>query len=306
MEQLTVDTAAAPAEAARPRPIPETGAKALILFNPRAGGVTGADRNKLVALATASGVSEYKFVTADRMSKRLFENARDFDVVIVLGGDGTARAAAELARRDGPPLVLLPGGTLNILPHALYGERDWAEALEAALNRGVIKRLASGRANGAPFYVAALFGAPTILARAREAVREGRLLVAVRRFRIFIKRAFSRKIRARPDQQTPRKAAAYGVLCPAFSGGVEGESLEWVRLDANHLLDLARVSLRSLTQSWRDDPAVEIGQCRSGDIVSPGLIPATLDGEPRTFLSRIRVEYDAQGPRVIALQPEGR
>lgn len=294
----------APAEAPRAtaRPIPDAGAKALILFNAKAGGVTGADREKLVAAITAAGVHEYRFVTAERMSEDVFAEVRDFDVVVVLGGDGTARAAAELARRDGPPLVLLPGGTLNILPKALYGDLAWEEALKAALERGVVKRLTAGRANGDPFFVAAFFGAPTLLGRVREAVREGQLMRAGRRLRVFIKRSFSRRLRARPDNHTISKAEGYGVLCPSFSGGVEAESLEWVRLDARHLLDLARVSLRALTQDWRNDAAVDLRTCRTGDIVSTGLIPATLDGEPRTYLSRVRIEYEPRGPRVIALE----
>jgi len=300
MEPVTLDPAAASRVSARP--IPEAGAKALILFNAKAGGVSGADREKLVAAVTAAGVHDYKFVTADRISDALFDEARDFDVVIVLGGDGTARAAAELARRDSPPLVLLPGGTLNILPKALYGDLPWAEALSAALERGVVKRLTAGRANGEPFYVAALFGAPTLLGRVREAVREGRFLQAMRRSRVFFKRAFSHRLRARADSSSISKAEGYGVLCPAFSGGVQAESLEWVRLDARHFRDLARVSMRAITQGWRSDSAVEIGECRTGDIVSTGLIPATLDGEPRTYVSRVHIEYEPKGPRVIALE----
>jgi diacylglycerol kinase family enzyme len=98
-----------------------------------------------------------------------------------------------------------------------------------------------------------------------------------------------------------RGAEAVGVLCPAFSGGIRSEDLEWVRLDAKHLLDLARVSLRALSAAWRTDPSIEIARCRSSDIVSLGVIPATLDGEPRTYVSRVRVTYDPRGPRVIAL-----
>jgi diacylglycerol kinase family enzyme len=302
MEPKLAEAPSAPR--AHARPIPETGAKALILFNEKAGGVSGADRDKLVAAVTAAGVEQYNFVTAEKMSRRLFHRARDFDVLIVLGGDGTARAAAELAPRDGPPLVLLPGGTLNILPRALYGELSWADALTAALERGVIKRLTAGRANGEAFYVAALFGAPTLLARAREAVREGRLFAAVRRLRVFIKRSFSHSLRARPDAEPLSKGEGFGVLCPSFSGAVEGEYLEWVRLDAKGILDLARVGVRTLNEGWRNDPAVEISQCRTGDILSHGIIPATLDGEPRTYISRVRVAYDPRGPRVIALPSE--
>jgi diacylglycerol kinase family enzyme len=287
----------------RAPPIPH-GAKALLLVNEMAGGVERADAEKLVGALHGAGIDEYALISAEHMSPALFARAADFDVIIVLGGDGTARAAAALAPRDGPPLILLPGGTLNILPRALYGERAWPEALAAALERGEVTRLTAGRANGEPFYVAALFGAPTLLARAREAMREGRPLRAWRRLGHAMERMFSRQLRARPDREPMRKAEAVGVLCPAFSGGISSDDLEWVRLDARPLIDLARVSLRALTAGWRTDSSIEIGRCRSSDIVSLGVIPATLDGEPRTFLSRVRVTYDPRGPRVVALPPE--
>lgn len=298
------DVATATDAAPRARPVPAHGAKALVLVNEKAGSVGAGDGERLIEALQAAGVEHYALLGAERMSRRLFKHAEDFDVIVVLGGDGTASAAAAMAPHDGPPLILLPGGTLNVLPRALYGELSWQDALAAALERGEITRLTAGRANGEAFYVAALFGPATLLARAREAMREGRVLSAWRRFRYALKRSFSRSLRARRDREPMRKAEAVGVLCPAFSGGVSGDDLEWVRLDAQHLLDFARVSLRALTAAWRADSAVEIGRCRSSDIVSLGVIPATLDGEPRTFLSRVRVSYDPRGPRVIALPPE--
>src|SRR5262245_6728072 len=135
-------------------PLPDS-AKALLLVNEKAGGVGPDDAEKLVGALTAAGIAEYALMSAERMSRALFARAADFDVIIVLGGDGTARAAAELAPRDGPPLILLPGGTLNILPRALYGELAWPEALAAALASGEVTRLTAGRANGEAFYVAA-------------------------------------------------------------------------------------------------------------------------------------------------------
>jgi diacylglycerol kinase family enzyme len=276
----------------------------LVIFNEKAGSVAAADRDKLVEAVKAAGIEKYALLGPEKMSPRLFARVRDFDVVIVLGGDGTARNAAELMPRDGPPLVLLPGGTLNVLPRALYGELAWPQALQAALERGVVRRLGAAKANGVPFFVAAAFGAPALLARAREAVREGRFLAAIGRFRHALKRSFAHRLRAGCDGKRLRKAEAVAVLCAAFSGEVQSESLEWVRFDAKGALDLARLTLRAVTQSWRDDSTVEACQCSSGQIYSPGVIPAVLDGEPRTFLSSIKITYDAKGPRVLVLEDE--
>ncbi len=278
-------------------------AKALVFFNEKAGSVTAADREKLVEALAEADVGQYALIDADKISRRLFARAKDFDVIIVLGGDGTARAAAERAPRDGPPLVLLPGGTLNVLPRALYGDLAWPEALAAALEHGVVKRLPLGRANDEAFYVAALFGGTTQLVHVREAVREGKMLTAWRRFRVALKRSFTQSLRARTGKARMQEVEAVGVLLPAFSGGLEADDLEWVRLEARHILDLARVSLRALTVGWRNDPAIQIERCKTGDVDAAfGAIHATLDGEPWRFYSRVHIKYDPCGPRVLALE----
>jgi diacylglycerol kinase family enzyme len=294
----------APSGAPEPTRAIAPGSKALVLFNEKAGSVAPGDRERLIETLAAAGIEDYALVGVENVSARLFQRARTFDVIIVLGGDGTARAAAELAPRGGPPRILLAGGTLNILPRALYGERSWPEALAEALERGVVRQLPVGRANGEAFYVAALFGGTTLLARAREAMREGRPLTAWRRFQFALKRSFTRSLGARSGRERMRKVEAVGVLLPAFSGGIEADDLEWVRLEAEHILDLARVSLRALTQGWRDDDAVEVGRCKTGDVSSLGIIHATLDGEPRTFVSRVHIKHDKRGPLVLALEPE--
>ena len=285
-------------------PPPAPARKALVLFNEKAGSVQPGDGERLVAVLREGGVEQFAIVGAGRVSRRLFAQARSFDIIVVLGGDGTARAAASLAPRDGPPLVLLPGGTLNILPKALYGDLAWPEALKAALERGVEKRMPAGLANGERFFVAAMFGAPTVLARVREAAREGEFAKAFGRMGSYLRRAFVRGLRGRASRDPFRQAEAIGALLPSFGGGLEGEGLEWVHLRANHFVDLARVSVRALGEGWRNDSAVETWQARAGDIVSPGMIPATLDGEPHNFFSHVRVTYDANGVRVLALQPE--
>ncbi len=296
-----VERTAAPAETRTPQQ-PSTFKRALIFFNEKAGSVTSADSDRLVEAVKAAGFEQFALLGPEKMSPSLFARAVDFDVMIVLGGDGTARTAAELTPRNGPPLILLPGGTLNVLPRALYGDLAWPAALEAALERGVIRRLPAGKANGIPFYVGALFGAPAILARAREAVREGRFIAAWRGFRHYMRRSFSQRLHAGCDGKRLRRSEAIGVLCGAFSGNVGAEGLEWVRFDAKSPIDLARLSMKALSQAWREDKTVEISGCANGDVYSSGVIPASLDGEPRTFLSRVQIRYDPKGPRVLALE----
>jgi hypothetical protein len=118
-----------------------------------------------------------------------------------------------------------------------------------------------------------------------------------------MKRSFNQSLRARAGRDRMTRTEAIGVLLPSFSGGLQADDLEWVRLEARHVFDLARVSVKAITAGWRNDKAVEISHCRSGDIDAAfGYVHATLDGEPRRFYSRVHVKYEPHGPRVLALQ----
>lgn len=270
--------------------------KALVIVNEAAGSVGPGGRSKLLSELEALGVRVTKSVSdIDQLCER---DAAEADLIIVLGGDGTASKAASLFC-GGPPLVLLPGGTRNLLPHALYGLHAWPEVLRAALEHGRVVRLTGGEANGRKFFVAAMFGAPTLLAGAREAARSGRLDLTISRLRQVFTRIFARRIAVRRFGGVATRAEAAGVLCPAYRGEVEGESLEWVRLNAAQFVDLVRVGVRSVFGGWRDDAAIERSWSRSGEIRAVGAIPAVLDGEPTTFKAHVRVSMVTDGPYVL-------
>ena len=92
------------------------------------------------------------------------------DLLITLAGDGTVRAAAELCGPDGPMIAPLPGGTMNMLPGAVYGGRPWDEALKLALEEGRERELGGGCIEGHRFLCAAILGSPARLAPARDHV----------------------------------------------------------------------------------------------------------------------------------------
>jgi diacylglycerol kinase family enzyme len=94
------------------------------------------------------------------------------DVIFVLAGDGTARSVAAKARPEGPMIAPLPGGTMNMLPKALYGTADWKLALRRALEEGEPQSVSGGEVSGEYFYCAAILGSPALWAPAREAMRK--------------------------------------------------------------------------------------------------------------------------------------
>lgn len=102
------------------------------------------------------------------------------DALIVGGGDGTVRTAAELIRTHGSPVPLgiLPLGTFNLLARDLGTPADPLEAA-MAVARGQIGRIDGAEVNGRLFLCACIIGFYPKVARMRETLR-GR--TQVRRF----------------------------------------------------------------------------------------------------------------------------
>jgi diacylglycerol kinase family enzyme len=74
--------------------------------------------------------------------------------------DQIERAFAEACTGTDTYLLPLPGGTMNMLPRALYGDVSWQDALRTTLAAPVTKALSGGRTGDELFFVAAIVVAP--------------------------------------------------------------------------------------------------------------------------------------------------
>lgn len=229
------------------------------------------------------------------------------DLVVILAGDGTARFAAQLAGGHGPLIAPLPGGTMNMLPHAVYGQRSWRDALIVALSEGVPRSVSGGEVGGAHFYVAAMLGSPALFADAREAVRERRFWLAVRRSRRAFSRLFSGRLRVSLDSGEVHKVEALTLMCPLVSRALNDDEggLEAVEIDPKDVLEALRLGTRTLLTGllgdWRQDPAVNTELCKHGRVgMRGGVIPALLDGEPHRLRSPAQIRFLPRAMRVLA------
>jgi diacylglycerol kinase family enzyme len=230
------------------------------------------------------------------------------DLLVVLAGDGTIRAAAELCGPEGPLLVPLPGGTMNLLPRAIYGPRPWREALSAALRQGEARMLGGGAVDGRVFLVAAILGSPALWAPAREAARHGRARLAWLHARRAVGRAFSGRLRYVLDSGPRRKAAALSFLTPAISRALdEAEpALEAASLDFSGAGDVVGLGLHALIGDWREAAAVDAAPCRWARVWAAERIPAILDGEAVQLPSVTVVSHRPEIVRVLSLPQEAR
>lgn len=224
------------------------------------------------------------------------------DLLMVLAGDGTARAAAELCGPDGPLLAPLPGGTMNMLPHALYGIQPWQDALRAALTDGEARMLGGGEIEGHRFLCAAILGSPALWGPAREAVRKGKVRLALARAQRAMQRAFTGRLRYKLDGADIERTRALILMCPIASRAMDEDAttLEVAALDVGHAGVVLRLGANALIGDWRQDPAVVTRACTTARVFSPQMIPAILDGEV-VSLSRIaEVRYEPRVVRVLA------
>ena len=139
------------------------------------------------------------------------------NMLVVLGGDGTIRTAAEACTGTDTYLLPLPGGTLNMLPRALYGDVSWQDALNTTLADPLTKALSGGRTGDELFFVAAIVGAPGLWMEARESVRQRDIVDAVEKSAVAYQAMFDTKIQYAISPEMSGETEILAVVCPLVS-----------------------------------------------------------------------------------------
>ncbi|GAA0545071.1 diacylglycerol kinase family enzyme [Rhizomicrobium palustre] len=219
--------------------------------------------------------------------------ASDLDVLIVLGGDGTIRTAAEKCSKSGMGFIALPGGTMNMLPRALYGEQSWPDALRETVAAPAIAHIGAGEVEGHRFFCAGIFGPPAHWAEAREALRESRVSEAFRRAINAWRRSFSGRIRYSFSLGKLHKATAVSVICPLISKVMPSDApaLEAAALTTRDLGEAFSLALSGLFADWRLAAQVRAVATRELLLTARRPIPALLDGERVTLPRTTEVRF---------------
>jgi diacylglycerol kinase family enzyme len=256
------------------------------------------------AIFAAAGLPQAEVISAGpaEIETVLSDALAGAAVLVVLGGDGTIRSAASQCGSRKVLLVPLPGGTLNMLPAALYGPRSWRDALRDTLARPVVHDVSGGVAGNEAFFVAALLGAPTLWADAREAIRAGRFLEAVKCAITAARRSFSDPLAYRFGDKLHGKAEAVAVICPLISRVMDNDerSLEAVAVDTPGAAEALRLGFHALFADWRADPAVARAQVRNAMVTGHGRVQVILDGEPFRMGRTVLIRFTPLAFRALA------
>jgi diacylglycerol kinase family enzyme len=239
------------------------------------------------------------------------------DLLVVIAGDGTANMAATLCGPDGPLLATLPGGTMNMLPRALYGARDWKTALTAILKDGAVMPVAGGEIEGHAFHVAAILGNPALWARSREAMRDGRLREALERAIYAWRRAFRSKLHFTIVDGMHGRAEGLGLLCPIMSKVItdDAPALEAAAADPPGMLSVLTLGIQAFVlpfvgqaksgSDWRRNPHVRTGPCLEGHASGRRRLHAILDGEPMKLPKYVRIKFKPVAFRALVVASDG-
>lgn len=280
--------------------------RVIILVNPLSGGVGAQAADEAAALLAVYPLqAEVVVLEGARIPDQIGEalEARP-DVLFILAGDGTARSVAARAGSDGPLIAPLPGGTMNMLPKALYGTGDWKKALRLALEEGAPLAVAGGEVEGEAFYCAAILGSPALWAPAREAIREGKLKMAWTYARRALKKAFSGRVRYALDGSERERAEALVLISPLISKAMDKcDGLEAAAMNTADAAQAFRLAAHALFDDWRQDPTVTTRGARRIEVEARSRIPAVIDGEPMLLGREAAVRFLPRAFMALAPKP---
>ena len=261
-----------------------SGRKVGAIINTSSGGCNSESEAEMLDILKDAGVTNYKTWCGESdQIKRAFAEAATHkpNMLVVLGGDGTIRTAAEACTGTGTYLLPLPGGTLNMLPRALYGDAPWQNALKDTLADPAIKVLSGGRVGEELFFVAAVVGAPGLWMEAREAMREGDILDALHKGGIAFEAMFDTTIQYFISPEVSGEAEVVTVICPLVSEQMSDseQTLEAAAIAVANAAEVLGLATAAAFGKWRENKRVTLSKTQRVAVQSSGDIPLFLDGE---------------------------
>ena len=254
------------------------------IINTSSGGCDSESEAEMLDILKGAGVTNCKTWCggSDQIERAFSEAAtHNLQMLVVLGGDGTIRTAAEACTGTDTYLLPLPGGTLNMLPRALYGGLSWQDALKKTVADPVTQALSAGRTGDELFFVAAVVGAPALWMETRESMREGNIFDAVEKSAVAFQAMFDAKIRYSISSGISGEAEVLAIICPLVSEEMADSerALEAAAIDIKNAAELLGLATAAAFGKWREDGSVTLTKTRQVTVQSSRDIPLFLDGE---------------------------
>ena len=274
------------------------------VINTSSGGGDSEPEQKMFRILARAGIAEPKVWCgeAKEMERFFAETAgQKLEVLVVLGGDGTIRTAAEACAEKGSYLIPLPGGTMNMLPRALYGNLSWEEALKKTLTAPSTKVLSGGRVANKQFFIAAIVGAPVLWTQPRESMREGNIADAIKKGSVAFRRMFKTKVQYLIADGAKGETEAVALICPLVSEEMSDseQALEAAIIDVESASEMIGLATLAAFGKWRDDRNILLTKTKRVNVQSTKEIPATLDGEKVNLGRSAEIDFVSRALTVL-------
>ncbi len=231
----------------------------------------------LAALANAGTPVARRFDVIDRLPDRQMLQAAGVGTLAVFTGDGTVNAVATGVEGWDGALLVLPGGTANLLARAIHGDRD-AAAIARDFRTLRIARRNCVRSRHGTGLIEILAGPGATWSDVREGLRDGDVGAVAGKAVEAIRQSTVGSMVALADPPIGRAEGYAGVRLD-----ISGEAMLVEGYGAETVGDYFRQGLALLRRNFRDGPHDELGAhpavtCRSVDSEP---IPLMIDGERR-------------------------
>lgn len=213
-------------------------------------------------------------------------DAAEVDTLMVFAGDGTINAAIEAVRDWPGNILILPGGTMNLLAKMLHGDADPVAIIRASAQTRALPYVAIG---GARAFVATIIGPAAHWHRPRELVRASRFRGIARAVRLAWRASFDRGIRVSGSDGSKGRHQAV-IVTPKADG------LDVAAIDARRWGDIARLGWDYATGDWLDAPSVTHWRDREIAVLGRRGVLALVDGEPVQLVPPQRIGHGMSAP----------
>lgn len=255
------------------------------ITNPNSGTATKAKCDALEAVFAERGLQlagRTEFPD-QKLPKGAELDAAGVDTVVLFAGDGTINAALCALGAWQGDFLILPGGTMNLLAKALHAEMDPQKIIHAAHMEKRRMALPFVEAGEHRAFVGLILGPAAAWARAREAMREGKIGRMFGAVRSAWRRTFDRQgIRV-------EGAPALGDHYQAVFVFPHLDGLDVAAVDAREWKSIAQLGWDWVTGDWVAAHAVT--EARTQELRLGGRKPvlALFDGEPVNLDASARI-----------------
>lgn len=277
--------------------------KLVLVLNSLSGHFVRGDADGLAELLSAHPAVHQAWPLDETLDARIGRAMEDgADAIAVGGGDGTIRSVAEVLyrRRSQMALLPLPLGTANLLTHRLYSGRTAEELLDAAV-AATPRPFLPGLVNNRLFLVAAALGFPSIVARARERLRNVDGLPPLpsvsRRLGASLGHAFRPRIRYRHEGDASGPARASGLYIDLDLS--DETHMRYIAVNWRHLGDVVRSGFSILSGTQEARARGQAGETCWIVAHSRKPLPAMVDGEPVFLPRHVRIRRASQPIRIL-------